>query len=191
MRSDTWQEKIHGFLDPADDKPEHFAAIGRLITAFNGIDVILNMILRHQINADTKIGRAIIGGMRTDDMLSSIKRVANLTRLDEERLAQLDELHQDIRAFKDIRDNLAHRVWAVRNEEMCFTNYYTGRRMDVADFEIYTIAELNELARYAPHLSERALKLFPEATPQGDDYKFTPRAKPARLHAKSKAPYAG
>jgi hypothetical protein len=46
-----WTEKLHGFLDPADDKPEHFAAVGRLITAFNGIDVILNMILRHQLGA--------------------------------------------------------------------------------------------------------------------------------------------
>jgi hypothetical protein len=83
-----WTEKLHGFLDPADDKPEHFAAIGRLITAFNGIDVILNMILRHQLGAETKIGRAIIGAMRTGDMLASIKRLAKVTGMDAKQLAE-------------------------------------------------------------------------------------------------------
>jgi hypothetical protein len=67
---------------------------------------------------------------------------------------------------------------------MAFTNYYVSRRVDVADIEIYTIEELNELARYAPHLSERALNLFPGVAYQVGDYKFIPREKPARLRAK-------
>jgi hypothetical protein len=100
MCADPWQEKIHGFLDPADDKPEYFAAIGRLITAFNGIDVILNMILRHQLGAETKIGRAIIGTMRTGDMLASIKRLAKVTGMDSERLAELEHF---IRISTDLR----------------------------------------------------------------------------------------
>ena len=167
MRTDTWQEKIHGFLDRADDKPEHFAAIGRLITAFNGIDVILNMILRHQLNADkNRSGGNWWNANRRYAVLNQ-QRIANVTGMDQERLAELDELHQDIRALKDIRDDLAHKVWAVRNDEMSFTNYYVSRRVDVADFEIYTIAELNELARYAPHLSERALILPRSGLPSG------------------------
>jgi hypothetical protein len=67
---------------------------------------------------------------------------------------------------------------------MAFSNYYVSRRIDVTDIEIYTIEELNELARYAPHLSQRALKLFPETAPQGSGYAFQPRKKPARLRAK-------
>ena len=181
-----WTEKLHGFLDPADDKPEHFAAIGRLITAFNGIDVILNMILRHQLGAETKIGRAIIGAMRTGDMLASIKRLAKVTGMDDERLAELEALHQDINGLKDIRDDLAHKVWAVRGNEMSFSNAHVSRYLHEADFEIYTIDELNELARYAPHLSERALNIFPGAVSRAGDYKFVPKENPARLRAASK-----
>lgn len=45
-----WQEKLHGFIGENDtDKTEHLAAIGRIITAFNGIEVMLNSILRGQI----------------------------------------------------------------------------------------------------------------------------------------------
>jgi hypothetical protein len=114
-------------------------------------------------------------------MLASIKRLAKVTGMDAERLAELDILHQDINRLKEIRDDLAHKVWAVRGNEMSFSNAHVSRYLREADFEIYTIDELNELARYAPHLSERALNIFPGAVSRGGDYRFLPKEKPARL----------
>jgi hypothetical protein len=163
----AWQEKIHGFLAPADDKPEHFAAIGRLVTAMNGIDAVLNWILRAQIGADTKIGRTIVGGMRTNDMLAAIKRVARVSGMSGPEYAALEELHRQIGVFKDVRDNTAHKIWAVRGREMSFSNAHVSRFQDSAEFAVYTIEELNELARYAPYLSERALDFFPKTVARG------------------------
>jgi hypothetical protein len=147
---DEWEERIHGFLKPEEDKPEHFAAVGRLITAFNGIDVILNMVLRSQLVTEPKVGRAIIGGMRTGDMLSAIKRLAKVSDMDEGTFKDLERLCQDIENLKSIRDDAAHKVWAVRGREMSFSNYYISRLEGAAEFITYTIDELNDLARYAP-----------------------------------------
>jgi hypothetical protein len=58
-----WTEKIHGFLGPKDDKPKHFASIGRLITGFNGVEVIIAWILRCLVGSDDEIGRVLTGGM--------------------------------------------------------------------------------------------------------------------------------
>lgn len=179
-----WQEKLHGFLDPAEDKPEHFAAIGRLITAFNGVDVILNMILRYQIGAETQVGRAIIGGMRTGDMLAAIQRLAKLREMTDAQLDELEALRQDIAAFKNVRDNVAHKVWAIRGEQMSFSNAHVSRFQDSAEFDIYAVSELNDLARYAPYLSERALALFPGAIYYGG--KLPSRGKPALLQKKDR-----
>lgn len=179
-----WEEKIHGFLDPADDRPEHFAAIGRLITAFNGLDVILNMILRYQLGAESAIGRAIIGGMRTGDMLSAIQRLAKLRDMTPDQLSELEELGQDIAALKNIRDYVAHKVWAINGDQMSFSNYYVSRSQSSADISVYTVSELNDLARYTPYLSERAGNLFPGTFFQ--DGSLPSREKPARLRSQDR-----
>ena len=125
-----WAEKIHGFLGPAEDRPRHFAAIGRLVTAMNGIDAVLNWILRAQLSADTQIGRAIVGGMRTIDMLSAIKRVAQVTGMPKPDFAVLEELHREIEILKSVRDDVAHRIWSVRGEKMSFSNAHVSRHED-------------------------------------------------------------
>ena len=176
----VWQTKLHGFLDDAD-KTENFAAIGRLITAFNGIDVILNLILRSQLSTETKIGKAIIGGMRTGDMLAAIKRLAKVTNMTTTDFAKLEEVHQDINALKDIRDDAAHKVWEVNGQQMAFTNVFVARTEESQEVTLYSVEELNELARYAPHLSERCLQLFPDCLTLERSYKFSSREKPARL----------
>jgi hypothetical protein len=176
-----WQEKIHGFLKPEEDKPEHFAAIGRLVTAFNGIEVVLNWILRSLLGADTKVGRAIVGGMRANDMLAAIKRVAKATERSDEDLKKLDDLQQNIKAMKDIRDHAAHRIWAVAERQMAFTNHHLSRFEQSAEVDIYTIEELNDVARYAPYLSERALELFPDAIARIPGDKLPSREKPLPL----------
>jgi transposase InsO family protein len=51
---------------------------------------------------------------------------------------------------------------------MSFSNAYVSRREDVADFAVYSIGELNELARYAPTLSHWAPDLFPDTLHRGD-----------------------
>lgn len=178
-----WEERIHGFLEPDDDKPEQFAAIGRLITAFNGVEVILAWIVRAQIG-DNKVSRAITGGMRGGDTIAAIKRAAKARSLPDDTLIALDQLAQDIQALRDIRDYVAHRIWAVNGRQMAFTNYHHARFVESADVAIYTIDELNELARYAPYLSERALDLFPETITRAGDYKLPLRDKPARLKSK-------
>ncbi len=192
VKGSEWTEKIHGFLDPADDRPEHYAAVGRLVSAFNGVDAILNWVLRYQIGADTKKGRAIIGGMRTVDMLSAIKRLAMVTGMAADEFAVLEELHRQIIALKSIRDNVAHKIWAVRGEEMSFSNAHVSRFEDSAEFDVYTVAELNELARYAPHLSERALDLFPNTIARGG--RLPSREIPLHLRpaekTRTKAPHA-
>jgi hypothetical protein len=184
-----WSEKIHGFLDPADDKPEHYAAIGRLVSAFNGIDAILNWVLRYQLGAETKRGRAVIGGMRTGDMLSAIKRLAIVNGMDKATFAALEELHRQIDVLKCVRDDVAHKIWAVRGEEMSFSNSHVSRLEDSADFSIYTITELNELARYAPYLSERMLNFFPGTIARGGP--LPSRDIPARLVKRFKTPGEG
>jgi hypothetical protein len=176
-----WQEKIHGFLKPEEDKPEHFAAIGRLITAFNGIEVVLNWLLRGILGADTKIGRAIVGGMRGGDMLAAIKRVAVATGMTDDKLKELDQLQQDIQTLRDVRDHAAHRIWAANGRVIAFSNYHHARKVESADVAFYTIDELNELARYAPYLSERAMDLFPEAVLRVEGDRLPPRDIPARL----------
>lgn len=178
-----WEELIHGFLDPDEDKPEHFAAIGRLITAFNGLEVILGWILRGQLGGD-KVARAVVGGMRGGDILSAIKRAAKARALPEQTLATLDDLVQDVQSVRDIRDHLGHRIWAVKERQMAFTNYHQVRFVESAEVAIYSIDELVDIARYIPYLSERALNLFPETIIRADDFELPSREKPARLKSK-------
>jgi hypothetical protein len=175
-----FRERIHGFLEPDNDMPDHFAAVGRVVTAFNGIDVILNIILRAQLGVETKIGRAVIGGMRTGDMLSAIRRLAKAQGKDGAWLAEYERVRKDIQTFKDIRDDVAHKIWAVADRQMRFSNSYVARDDDGIETEIYSIDDLNALARYAARLSEEMLNLFPgTATPL--DGTTTPRERPSLL----------
>ncbi len=158
-----WQEKLHGFISENDtDKTEHLAAIGRIVTAFNGIEVMLNQILRGQIGGDAKKARLLVGAMRLKDMMDGLRRLVALAEWPTEQTQKLEELFRQINALKLVRDDVAHRVWAVRGREMSFSTAHVSRREDSAEFAIYTIDELNELARYAPALSMRALDLFPD-----------------------------
>jgi hypothetical protein len=182
MLGSQWREKIHGFLEPEEDQPEHFAAIGRLVTAFNGIDVILNLILRSQLGVETKVGRAVIGGMRTGDMLSSLRRLARVQGKQTEWFEQFEDLRSDIQSLKNIRDDVAHKIWAVNERQMQFSNSYVAREDELIERTVYTVEEINELACYAPHLSERALDLFP-GTVSPPIGKLPSRDKPARLQS--------
>jgi hypothetical protein len=189
LQPSEWQEKIHGFLDPADDKPEHYAAIGRLVTAFNGIDAVLNWILRKQLGTDTAIARTIVGGMRTVDMLSAIKRVARLSNMEESRFKEWERLETDITEFKKIRDDAAHRIWAVKGNEFAFSNVHIARSDDAAEIRTCTVNEINDLARYARYLSERALDLFPDTVGRSQERlpsRERPRLLPARVKSQGK-----
>jgi hypothetical protein len=162
---ETWQEKLHGFVDPQDDKTEQLAAIGRLVTAMNGIDVILTRLLMKQFKKPV-VGRAMIGGMRTGDMLSSLKRIAKVTRMSPARQKKLESVCQDIESYKTIRDDVAHKIWAFSSQgRMGFSNAHVSRFEDSANIAIYTHTELNELASYARYLSLEIARVFPRAFP--------------------------
>lgn len=117
--------------------------------------------------------------MRFGDMVDALRKLATLASWPSEKLEELSELFRQIQTLKIVRDDVAHRVWAVCGNEMSFSNFHTSRREDSAEFAIYTIAELNELARYAPVLSIQALDLFPETMPKSGQPPSRPI--PARL----------
>lgn len=72
---------------------------------------------------------------------------------------------------------------------MSFSNYYVSKFEDSAESVHLTIEEVNELARYAPHLSAKMLEFFPDVEwrDPSDRPKPSPRM-PARLRKRLNIP---
>ena len=68
-------EKREPFKFPVGPLPDHYAAIGRLITSFSMIEGRLNEIMRGFLGLPDEIGRLVTGEMRTDDLMSALRRL--------------------------------------------------------------------------------------------------------------------
>jgi hypothetical protein len=92
IRGSEWDEKLHGFIGEGDtDMTEHLAAIGRMVTAFNGIEVMLNQILRSQIGGDEKKARLIVGGnasQRHDGCPKATRLIGRLAEREDGEIAR-------------------------------------------------------------------------------------------------------
>jgi hypothetical protein len=111
------------------------------------------------ISEAAKAGRRM-GPEELKDALTkeSLKKNTNPTR------ENMDHLFDEIRRLKSVRDHIAHRRFYVCQRQMAFTNSETARSLIQEEYDLYSIDELNDFARYAAHLTSRAnLILNPEA----------------------------
>jgi hypothetical protein len=63
------------FEEPEGDLPEHYAAIGRLVTGFSRIEHALNGVVRTLLGLPEELARAMTGEMRAGDLMATIKRI--------------------------------------------------------------------------------------------------------------------
>jgi hypothetical protein len=174
------------FEEPDGDLPEHYAAIGRLITSFSTIEHALNQVLRTLLGLSEEVGRAVIGEMRAGDLMAALTRVLEARARDEiiaqsEKGARISpealrkaianreaehatnpirvamrQLFDEIRRLKIIRDDIAHRRFYVGGREMVFTNADTARSLLTTQYNSYSIEDLNDLTIYAKRLAARS-----------------------------------
>jgi hypothetical protein len=155
------------FDEPTGDLPEHYAAIGRLITSFSNIERALNDVLRTVVNLSQEMGRAVTGEMRAADLIAALRRVVKARELDAITAQRevppnpdaMDPLFTEIGNLKVIRDHIAHHRFLVRERELLFINMDTARNTTAVQFNRYSVEELNEMAEYAGRLASRVYLL--------------------------------
>src|SRR4051794_36290094 len=105
------------FAEPANDLPEHYASIGRLITAFSKIERALNEVIRSVIGQHAGAGlseqmsRALTGEMRAGDLVAQLRRLLDARERDAAvngtprppRPEAMDPLFGEIQTLKDVR----------------------------------------------------------------------------------------
>jgi len=151
------------FDEAKGELPEHHASIGRLITAFSNIERALNAVLRTVVGLPEEMGRAVTGEMRAADLIAALRRVVNAREIDAIAARRpippkpdaMEPLFKEIANLKVVRDHIAHHRFFVREREMIFTNAETARSSIAAQFNRYSIDELNEMSEYAGRLAER------------------------------------
>ena len=91
-------EKREPFKFPVGPLPDHYAAIGRLITSFSMIEGRLNEIMRGFLGLPDEIGRLVTGEMRTDDLMSALRRIAKAKKFSSAKMlivpVQLSQVHE-------------------------------------------------------------------------------------------------
>ena len=132
---------------------EHFAAIGRFILTFSGIEIAMVRLFRDLLNVPDLVAMALQGDGRPASSAKLIRRLFDLAYPDDERAKRLQGILADIAALKVIRDNLAHRPFACRGERMAFFGGLTAKTFSF-DCDFYSVEELLEGAEFADLLSE-------------------------------------
>jgi hypothetical protein len=162
-------EEPNTFVTPKEDLPEHYAAVGRVIIGFSNIERALNETLRFIINVSEEVSRAVTGEMRAVDLISAIRRVVRARERDAiisgaakpPNPPAMEPLFVEIHNLKLVRDHIAHHRFFVFEREMIFTNTDTARSSIDAQFNHYTVDDLNEMAAYAERLVKRVYRLRP------------------------------
>lgn len=138
---------LDGFGVTTGDQPEHYAAIGRLITAFGKVEICIHDAVFKLLGINVRAGRLVSGAQRYSDNVRLVRDLAKMC----------DLLHSDVlnrgldhgNRLKLIRDIIAHRTWAFREREMAFSSFWTSRTMSNEDVEVYSIEYLNTVADHA------------------------------------------
>src|SRR5688572_19848097 len=117
-------QSLEGYEFPKGTTDAHFAAIGRFVCSFAQVEVFLHFLLRDMLGLEETISRALLGEARAGDLMSDIKRIS-LARKDRQEIVAATELvFGKIGVLKDKRDHVAHRLFAVKGEDMAFHNQY-------------------------------------------------------------------
>jgi hypothetical protein len=157
------------FDEAKGELPEHYASIGRLITALSNIERALNAVLRSVIGQHVGAGlseemsRALTGEMRAGELITHLRRLLEARERDAAiagaarppKPDAMEPLFKEIQDLKLVRDRVAHHRFFVRERAMIFTNADTARSTPAAQFNLYSVEELNEMAEYAGRLTAR------------------------------------
>jgi hypothetical protein len=156
-----------GFKSIDGAEPKHYAAIGRFLVAVGThIDAPLNVQLEVQLGSvELDTARALIGEMRTQDVMSGLRRIVAGRRGTEDAVKEIDALFREISVLRATRDVVAHRACMVGDDRLAFHNVTVAKAIDAMKVEIYTLTELEEFSQYAKRLGFRIKQLFAAQRP--------------------------
>jgi hypothetical protein len=156
-----------GFKNIDEAEPKHFAAIGKFIVTFaTEIDHALNLILENQIGSlELDTGRAVVGEMRSSDVMSILKRIVASRPTGASALPELSELFYEIEVLRGVRDIVTHKSCMVSDNRLAFHNILVAKTGAAIKADIYTLDEVEEFSLYAQRLGFRIAKTFSQTIP--------------------------
>jgi len=156
-----------GFRPIGDGDVEHFAAIGRFIHSMStSVDNTLKVLLQFQLGIDDDIGRrALLGEMRTENVIAAIKLIASQQSLEQTVTQELASVLDEVAKLRPIRNVLAHRECMVAGDKLAFHNATHAKAEARIDISIYSLSDLNEFSVSATHLRFRIMSLFAPMLP--------------------------
>lgn len=156
-----------GFHSIDDAQPKHYAAIGQFLVAVGThIDAPLNAQLEFQLGStEIDTGRALVGEMRTGDIMTALRRIIAARPGTQEVLQEVDALFKEIRVLRSTRDIVAHKSCMVADDRLAFHNATVAKTADAIKVDYFTLAELEDFSKYARRLGYRIVQVFSTQRP--------------------------
>jgi hypothetical protein len=169
---------------------EYYSSLGRFVDRFSKAELAVAFTLWHYTKVPHSIARAIFSGFNIDTAISTIKRLAQVTGMPNEKRTELEWLFTQLGSIRKARNDILHYgAINVAEGEPSVTNAIKALTEDrIEHFPVSPIIlakmsadlrkiivrlHLNHMGR--PKVTDASLKMFEEVLRDTWQYKHQPR----------------
>jgi hypothetical protein len=187
---------VRAMLGQPDETDAYYLALGKFIAQYAVVEGLLRVSLWHFASLKAPIAQAIMSGVRTEDAISYINRIADATKWTNEKKASFKTVFNQIQVINKLRNDIVHRgaalqadgTWLSTNKavahipERITNTVVSAEALDFARNDLFSIRAALTLLTY-DHLKIKGLD--PWAKPALDgawQYKPAPQGRKAQTN---------
>jgi hypothetical protein len=137
-----FRELLNKFQKPEDE--EHYAELGRFITAFAHAENSLHILARRLSGMSDTKARTVFGGMNLNDLVERVRAMMLVDNIDKATYDDIDVCLVQLKIIAERRHRLVHRSSMYLDGRIVVTNVMTAKSLPATevDFEHIELSKL-------------------------------------------------